>query len=286
VESKLFNVRDSMDINFATLTENIATRGFIGEWGLSIFIEADNKHILFDTGPGFSTIYNAQPLGIDFKTIDSIVLSHGHYDHTGGLKAVLRRKGTVDVIAHPDIWGKKYSFRENNYRYIGIPFPKEKLEGLGARFILSGDPIWISDNIVTSGEVPFSTGYEETDSSLYKIDNNTLIRDNFTDDLSLAIKTDKGLSIFLGCAHRGMINIINHFQKTTGEKRVYSVIGGTHLISASQERLDRTIADLKKTGIQKLGVSHCTGFDASIRLVEEFKDIFFLNSSGSRHKLS
>ena len=117
------------------------------------------------------------------------------------------------------------------------------------------------------------------------MDNNSLIRDNFTDDLSLAIKTDKGLSIFLGCAHRGMINIINHFQKTTGEERVYSVMGGTHLISASQERLDKTIADLKKTGIQKLGVSHCTGFDASIRLAEEFKDKFFLNSSGSRHKL-
>jgi 7,8-dihydropterin-6-yl-methyl-4-(beta-D-ribofuranosyl)aminobenzene 5'-phosphate synthase len=117
------------------------------------------------------------------------------------------------------------------------------------------------------------------------MDNNSLIRDNFTDDLSLAIKTNKGLSIFLGCAHRGMINIINHFQKTAGEERVYSVVGGTHLISASQERLDKTIADLKKTGIQKLGVSHCTGFPASIRLAEEFKGIFFLNSSGSRHKL-
>ncbi len=274
-----------MDINLTTLTENTATRGFIGEWGLSLFIEADNKHILFDTGPGFSVIYNAQSLSIDFKTIDTIVLSHGHFDHTGGLKDVLTRKGTVDVIAHPDIWGKKYSFRENNYHYTGIPFPKEQLVGLGARFILSRDPIWISDNIVTSGEVPFITGYEETDQSLYTMDNNSLIRDNFTDDLSLAIKTDKGLSIFLGCAHRGMINIINHFQQTTGEERVYSVVGGTHLISASQERLDKTIADLKKTEIQKLGVSHCTGFDASIRLAEEFKDKFFLNSSGSRHKL-
>jgi 7,8-dihydropterin-6-yl-methyl-4-(beta-D-ribofuranosyl)aminobenzene 5'-phosphate synthase len=274
-----------MDINLTTLTENTATRGFIGEWGLSIFIEADNKHILFDTGPSFSAIYNAQLLGIDLKTIDTIVLSHGHFDHTGGLKDILARKGAVDVIAHPDIWGKKYSFRGNNYHYTGIPFSKEQLEGLGARFILSRDPIWISDNIVTSGEVPFITGYEETDQSLYTMDNNSLIRDNFTDDLSLAIKTDKGLSIFLGCAHRGMINIINHFQQTTGEERVYSVMGGTHLISASQERLDKTIADLKKTGIQKLGVSHCTGFDASIRLAEEFKDKFFLNSSGSRHKL-
>ena len=116
-----------MDINLTTLTENTATRGFIGEWGLSLSIEADNKHILFDTGPGFSVIYNAQSLSIDFKTIDTIVLSHGHFDHTGGLKDVLTRKGTVDVIAHPDIWGKNtpsekiiitipgYPFRKNNW---------------------------------------------------------------------------------------------------------------------------------------------------------------------------
>jgi len=275
-----------MNINITTLTENTATRNFMAEWGLSILIEADNKRILLDTGAGFSAIYNAHLAGIDFRTIDLIVLSHGHFDHTGGLKDILaRRNKAIDIIAHPSIWDAKYSIRENNKQYIGIPFTREQLEGLGARFILSSEPVWITENIATSGEVPFLTGYEETDQSLYKLENNNLIRDNFPDDLSLAIKTDKGLAVFLGCAHRGMINIMSHFQKITGDERIYSIVGGTHLISASPERLSKTVADLRKAGIQKLGVSHCTGFEASARLAAEFKDIFFLNSSGSSYRL-
>jgi len=275
-----------MDINITTLTENTATRDFIAEWGLSMLIEADNKRILLDTGAGFSAAYNAQLAGIDFRSIDLIILSHGHFDHTGGLKDILtRRCKAIDIIAHPSIWEAKYSLRDNDRRYIGIPFMREQIEGLGAHFILSDEPVWYTENIVTSGEVPFVTGYEDTDQSLYRMNNNSLIRDNFQDDLSLAIKTDKGLAIFLGCAHRGMINIIRQFQKITGENRVYSIVGGTHLISASPERLDKTVAELKKIGIRKLGVSHCTGFEASARLAAEFKDIFFLNSAGSRHQL-
>ena len=105
--------------------------------------------------------------------------------------------------------------------------------------------------------------------------------DNFRDDLALAIKTGLGLVIILGCAHRGMINTINHFQEITGDDRVYSIIGGTHLISASSERLIQTVADLKKIGIQKLGVSHCTGFGAAAWLAGEFPEIFFCMISSS-----
>jgi 7,8-dihydropterin-6-yl-methyl-4-(beta-D-ribofuranosyl)aminobenzene 5'-phosphate synthase len=275
-----------MDIRITTLIENTASVDFMAEWGLSILIETDDRRILLDTGSGFSTVYNASLLGIDFTAVDKVVLSHGHYDHTGGLKDILLRvTGGIDIISHPSIWEPKYAVRENKAKYIGIPFYREELESLGARFKMSKEPEYITDNILTSGEVPFVTGYEETDRDLYIREKDGFINDNFPDDLSLAIKTEKGLAIFLGCAHRGMINIINRFQEITGDERIYSVVGGTHLISASSERLAKTIADLKKTGIRKLGVSHCTGFDASVRLASEFKDIFFLNSAGSRHKL-
>ncbi|HJX34731.1 MAG TPA: MBL fold metallo-hydrolase [Desulfatiglandales bacterium] len=274
-----------MDIHITTLIENTASVGFMAEWGLSILIESDGSRILLDTGPGISTIYNASLLGIDFKTIDRVVLSHGHYDHTGGLKEILRRSSGLDIISYPDIWGHKYSIREGKAKYIGIPFYREEMESLGARFKMSKEPVYIADNILTSGEIPFVTGYEETDHDLYIKERDGFKNDNFPDDLSLAIKTEKGLAIFLGCAHRGMINTIRQFQKITGDELVYSVVGGTHLISASSERLAKTIDDLKKTGIKKLGVSHCTGFEASARLAAEFKDIFFLNYAGSRHKL-
>jgi len=275
-----------MDIRITTLSENTANFGFIAEWGLSILVEADGRRILLDTGPGFSAVHNAQLLGIDFSAIDSIVLSHGHSDHTGGLREVLSRGGAVDIIAHPAIWEAKYAVRENKReRHIGIPFVKEQLESLGARFSMTKDPVWITDSIVISGEIPLMTSYEEIDRNLYVKENENLRPDNVPDDLALAIKTELGLVIILGCAHRGIINTIRHFQKITGDELVYCVVGGTHLISASPERLAQTVADLRETGIQKLGVSHCTGFQASAWLAGEFPDIFFLNNAGSQFTL-
>ena len=274
-----------MDISITTLIENTANPGFMAEWGLSILIEVDDRRILLDTGPGISTVFNAQLLGTDFNTIDKIVLSHGHYDHTGGLSGVLRGTDGFDIISHPDIWESKYAVRENKAKYIGIPFCREELESLGARFSMSKDPVWITDNIVTSGEIPLTTGYEEIDHILYVKKDGNLIPDRVPDDLALAIKTDLGLIIILGCSHRGMINTIRHFQNITGDERVHCIVGGTHLISASHERLRQTVIDLKQIGVQKLGVSHCTGFEASAWLASEFGDIFFLNNAGSSYKL-
>lgn len=275
-----------MSIRITTLSENTANFGFIAEWGLSILIEVDNLRILLDTGLGFSALYNAQLLSIDLSVIDSLVLSHGHADHTGGLKGILTRRGAVNIIAHPAIWEAKYAVPENSHeRYIGMPFNRDQLENLGSRFRLTKEPIWISDRVVTSGEIPLSTGYEEVGRKFYVKENGKLRPDHMPDDLALGVKTDLGLVIILGCAHRGMINTIHHFQEITGEERVYCVVGGTHLINASHERLAQTVADLRKTGIQRLGVSHCTGFQASAYLAEKFPDIFFLNHAGNQFTL-
>ena len=275
-----------MSIRITTLSENTANFGFIAEWGLSILIEVDNLRILLDTGLGFSAVYNAQLLGLDLSGLDTIVISHGHTDHTGGLKDVLTRTGAADIVAHPAIWDAKYAVpKDSRERYIGIPFNRGQLEGLGARFRLTKEPVWISDHVVTSGEIPLSTGYEGVGRKFYVKENGKLRPDLMPDDLALGVKTDLGLVIILGCAHRGMINTIHHFQEITGEERVYCVVGGTHLINASHERLAQTVADLRKAGIQRLGVSHCTGFQASAYLAEKFPDIFFLNHAGNQFTL-
>ncbi len=277
-----------MPIQFTTLSENTAIRmGLLAEWGISILIEADDHKILFDTGQSFSAAYNAIVLGIDLSQIDNIVFSHGHADHTGGLLPVLKMmKKQVEVIAHPDIWAAKYAKRsEGREEYIGVPFPREEAESLGASFHLSKEPVWLSENIVTSGEIPMVTEYEKVDPILYVKERGELKPDPLWDDQAIFIKSEKGLIVILGCAHRGIINTLRHAQKLTGVESVYAVIGGTHLMSASPERMDLTIAELLSFGIQRLGACHCTGLPASAMLAQTFGESFFFNNAGTCIKL-
>ena len=127
-----------------------------------------------------------------------------------------------------------------------------------------------------------TSGYEEIDKNLFVKEDGRLQPDRLADDLALVIDTDFGLVVILGCAHRGIVNTLRHAQNLTGKEPVYAAIGGTHLFRASDERVEKTIADLREMGIQRLGVSHCTGFHASARLAQEFGDIFFLNNAGTR----
>ena len=277
-----------MSIQITTLSENTAGRvNLLAEWGLSILVEADNHRILLDTGTTFSAAYNAIVLGVDLSQIDKIVFSHGHFDHTGGLLHILRMmKREVEVIAHPDIWAAKYvKHPEEEEEYIGVPFPKEAAETLGASFNLTKEPVWISENIVTSGEIPMITEYERIDPILYVKEKGEFEPDPLWDDQAIFLKSEKGLIIILGCAHRGIINTIRHAQKLTGIEPVHAVIGGTHLVSASPQRLDLTIAELTSSGVQKLGVSHCTGLPASARLAQTFGKAFFFNNAGIRTTL-
>jgi len=239
-----------------------------------------------DTGLSFSAVHNAQLLGIDLSTIDRIVLSHGHADHTGGLREVLRRTGEVQIIGHPDIWAPKYVRRnEEEEQYNGMPFSRELLESLGGRFKLVREPVHITDRVMTTGEIPMTSGYEDIENNLFVKEDDTLRQDPLADDLALVINTDFGLVVVLGCAHRGIVNTLRQAQQLTGNELVYAAIGGTHLFRASKERIDKTIADLKNMGIQRLGVSHCTGFYAAAQLAREFEGVFFLNNAGNHFTL-
>jgi 7,8-dihydropterin-6-yl-methyl-4-(beta-D-ribofuranosyl)aminobenzene 5'-phosphate synthase len=273
-----------MEIRITTVSENTANFGFLAEWGLSILVEVDGMRILMDTGLSFSAAHNAKLMGIDLSTIDRIVLSHGHADHTGGLREVLKIRGEMEVIAHPDIWTPKYVRRdgENEEQYNGIPFLRVELESLGARFNLAKEPIHITEHVMTTGEIPLLSSYEDIEDNLFVKEGSVLQPDKLADDLALVIDTEFGLVVILGCAHRGIVNTLRHVQNLTGKNLVYAAIGGTHLFRASEERIERTIADLKEMGIQRLGVSHCTGFHASARLAQEFEDAFFLNNAGTR----
>jgi 7,8-dihydropterin-6-yl-methyl-4-(beta-D-ribofuranosyl)aminobenzene 5'-phosphate synthase len=272
-----------MAVRITTLSENTAQLGFLGEWGLSILLETGNCKVLLDTGMSISAVHNADLMGIDLSTIDKIVLSHAHGDHTGGLREVLRRvrKG-VEVIAHPDIWIPKYVHYGEISRYAGIPYVKEDLVALGATFNLSKAPVRISDDITTTGEIEMTNDYETIDDRLYLKKDTRMIPDPLADDLALIIRTSEGLALITGCAHRGIINTVRHVQKLTKGEYIHTIIGGMHLMVASPERIEKTARELKELGLQRLGVSHCTGFNASSVLARELGDVFFLNNAGTQ----
>jgi 7,8-dihydropterin-6-yl-methyl-4-(beta-D-ribofuranosyl)aminobenzene 5'-phosphate synthase len=256
-----------------------------GEHGFSAFIELDKGNYLFDTGSGRSIVPNSLTLNKDLKSIRKIFLSHGHYDHTGGLSEVLKLKGKVDVHAHPHVFlDRIVVFKEEGReikRFIGIHYKKSYLESLGAQFVFNTDFNEVEKGLFLTGEVPRQTNFEKRDPRLFSEMDGSMTQDLFLDDQSLALDTEKGLILILGCAHAGMINIVNHVMHKTGKQKFYAIVGGTHLDFLTPEQLEESIKSLKRMEIGKIGVSHCTGMKAAFRLHQEFGDRFFYGCVGS-----
>jgi len=276
----------NMDVRLTTLCDNlVGSLGFIGEWGLSILVECGGETILLDTGLTDSVVRNAVQNGIDLNRITRIVISHGHKDHTGGLRNLFQTLDTKrQVIMHSEAWAHKYAARPEStgsrMHFIGIPHTREELEYIGASFTLNREPVWINDQIVVTGEVPMKTTFESIDDNLFVKTGGEYKPDRIPDDQALVIKTSKGLVVILGCAHHGMINTLMHAREITGEKKIHAVVGGTHLFRAGSDQIDQSIAKLEEFKVAHVGVSHCTGMPASMALMQHFGDRFFFNHVG------
>ena len=255
--------------------------GAIAEHGWAVFIETNQGNFLFDTGQGKSIVNNAQYFNKDLSTIKGIIISHHHIDHTGGLLDVLEQIDKVKVYSHPGLFKNSYLIDKGKQRNVGIPFRREILESRGAQFKFNTSFREIAPGLMLSGEIPRLTEFEKGSKKFLLKTKEVYAQDLIFDDQTLIVNTEKGLIIILGCSHSGMINIINHIIDKTGQNHIRTIIGGTHLGPASEETKEKTIQALKKFDIEKIGVSHCTGLETSMRLFQEFGDRFFFCSVGS-----
>jgi len=272
-----------MSIKARVLCDNYVflDTGAIAEHGWSIFLETPHGNYLFDTGQGKAILNNARVFAIDLSTIKAIMLSHRHFDHTGGLRDVLSVVDNVAVYAHADIFKAAYHLRDGKLSYIGVPFSQEFLEGNGATFYFNRGWKTIAPGMELTGEIPRNTSFEIGEDKLIIKTENGVAKDPMIDDQSLVFTTEKGLFIILGCAHSGIINILNHIIEHTGQSHIHTIIGGTHLGPLSEDQLEQTITALKDFDIEHIGVSHCTGMIPSLRLAEEFGDKFFFCHVGT-----
>lgn len=275
-----------MECRITVLCENtVQGPGFLGEHGFAAFIEIPGQNILFDTGQGFTLIQNSLRLKKDLKDVSRVVLSHGHLDHVGGLLAFMGIKGPCPIVAHPDLFNERFRLMpapggEEKPVNIGVPWPQSYLTTRGAQFEWRRDFTEIAPGVFVTGEVPRRTLFELGDPKFVVSRDGGLTRDPFLDDFSMVLKTSLGLVVVLGCAHAGIVNILDYVMDRTGEKRIHAVLGGTHLGLSPEPQLDPSIQALKEFNIQMLAVSHCTGQAPVARLASEFGDKFAFGRVG------
>ncbi|WP_301281848.1 MBL fold metallo-hydrolase [Thermococcus aggregans] len=265
---------------------------FLAQHGISFLIEVkfngNTRRILFDVGSyAEPVLFNMELLSIDPKTVDMIILSHSHFDHTGGLLGIMKKiNKEVPIFAHPEIF--KVSFAtEPEFTYAGIPplrgGSKGEIEKLGGIWVLSRDPIRLMPGVFTLGEVSKEekVGFEKNVTiSLYKLEKGRLVPDEVEDEIGLAINTKKGLVVIGGCSHPGIVSMTRKAIKISGIDQVYAVVGGFHLISADEERIQKTVEAFKELGVKKIYTGHCTGLRAEATFAREFGKNFEKLHSG------
>lgn len=274
-----------MSIKATVLVENsvFGNLGAIAEHGWAVFLETPHGNFLFDTGQGKALLNNAQVFRKDLSSLSGIILSHHHIDHTGGLWDALKAVATkpIDVYTHPGLFNEGYVKRGSSTVFGGLPYRRVLLENAGANFRFNTDFTEIVPQVYLTGEVFRTTTFEHGEDDLLLQTPDGLIKDPLTDDQSLVITTEQGLLVILGCAHAGIVNILNYARQKTGDNRILAVIGGTHLWPVTSEQKEKSLSALAAMDIGRIGVSHCTGFEMSVRLAQQFGERFFTCNVGS-----
>lgn len=273
-----------MPIKITILVENSAGQlsSLLGEHGFSALVKANEFCLLFDTGSGRAIIPNTQSLGINLSEINAVVVSHGHYDHTGGLPPVLSRMENVPVYLGAEAWAAKFALLpDGSERWIGMPATQDLLEKSGARFELVDGPRGLHPGIILTGPIPRTADFETVEPILRVKKAGELVPDPVSEDQALILKGEEGITVLTGCAHAGVVNTLKYAMHLTGASQVHGLIGGFHLLFASEERLEKTVAFFQQAGLKMLAPCHCTGFRALAELHRRVGEIICPIGSGS-----
>lgn len=254
-------------LKITILSTMVADLKGMGEWGFSAMVESDSSRILFDTGGGPNTVIdNAGNLDVDLKGVSQVVLSHNHIDHTGGLKAIRQQFSTEHTAAHVYI-GPAFFTR------TAIPVGMLKADSMafvssGGNFVVIDRPQKISNGIYLTGPVP--RRYTERNYPPGKTLTTPagVIEDNVPEDISMIIRTGRGLVVVTGCGHAGIVNTVEYVGAQFPGEKIVAVIGGMHLLDAKEEQVEWTANKLKELGIQYFIGAHCTGLNSVYRIRE------------------
>lgn len=233
------------------------------EHGWSAWLECGGRQVLLDTGQGPALAPNAAALGLPWERLEAVALSHGHYDHTGGLAVALSKATRLAVYAHPAAWHQKYACPAGEpARNIGTaPSLAAQARALAGNWVETTKPVEVIPGLWLTGPIPRRTAYEDMGGAFYQ---DALGRqpDDLVDDQAVFFDTPQGLAAIVGCAHAGVINTLEHIRSLRPGRPLRAVIGGMHMLRAGADRLRETIAALDRLGIERLHPAHCTGATA------------------------